>query len=137
MPTTRRWITLLSMVGMLASGYLSYIHLSGAPIFCGGSSSCEIVNASRYAFLGALPIALPGLGMYVMIALLSLIASRTSRRWPDQALFGLSLTGALYSLYLTAVELFVLHAVCLWCAISAIAIVLIFILVLTRLVRAA
>jgi uncharacterized membrane protein len=132
MLTARRWITILAVVGMAASGYLSYTHLSGAPIFCGGSSSCELVNASRYAFLGPIPIALLGLGMYVTIALLSVIPMRADRRWPDQALFGLSLTGALYALYLTAIELFVLHAVCMWCAISAAAILLIFILALPR-----
>lgn len=132
MSIRRRWITLLAAVGMGVSGYLTYIHFSGVPIFCGGSSSCEVVNASRYAFLGPIPIALLGLGMYAAIALLSLIATRADRIWPDQLIFGLSLAGVLYSLYLTYIELFVLHAVCGWCATSAAAILLIFILVLPR-----
>jgi uncharacterized membrane protein len=86
-----------------------------------------VVNASRYAYLGPIPIALLGLGAYIVIALLSLIPAREDRVWPDLAIFGLSLIGGLYSLYLTYIELFVLYAVCWWCAISAILILLILI----------
>jgi uncharacterized membrane protein len=132
MSTNRRWITILAVLGIGISGYLSYTHLSGAPIFCGGSSACEQVNTSRYAFLGPIPIALLGLGLYATIALLSLIPAGTHRVWIAQAIFGLSLAGLLYSLYLTYVELFVLYAVCGWCAASAIVILLIFILALPR-----
>ena len=135
MPARRRWITILAVLGIGVSGYLTYTHLSGAPILCGGSSACEVVNASRYAYLGPIPIALLGLGTYVALAVLSLIPAREDRAWPDLAIFGLSLTGGLYSLYLTYIELFVLYAVCWWCAISAILILLILITAAPRPVR--
>jgi len=132
----RRWITILAALGIGASGYLTYTHFSGAPIFCGGSSACELVNTSRYAFIGPIPIALLGLGTYVALALLSLIPLCEDRLWPDQIIFGLSLAGALYSLYLTYIELFVLYAVCGWCAVSAVLILLILILALPRRAKA-
>jgi len=128
----RRWITILSILGIGVSGYLTYIHFSGQPIFCGGSSSCETVNASRYAFIGQLPIAVLGLGMYIAIGLLSLIPPDEDRVWPAQLLFGFSVIGVLYSAYLTYVELFILRAVCWWCATSAVLILLIFLLALPR-----
>lgn len=132
MPARRRRITILAVLGIGVSGYLTFTHLSGAPILCGGSSSCEVVNASRYAYLGPIPIALLGLGTYVALAVLSVIPVREDRTWPDLAIFGLSLIGGLYSLYLTYIELFVLHAVCWWCAISAVLILLVLVLAAPR-----
>lgn len=132
MTTRRRWITILAVLGMGVSGYLTITHFSGAPIFCGGSSSCELVNASRYAFIGPIPIALLGIGAYAAIALLSVLAGYLHQAWPDQLVFGLALAGTLYSAYLTYIELFVLYAVCWWCATSAVLITAIFILSLPR-----
>ena len=133
--TRRRWITVLSLLGIGVSGYLTYTHFSGAAIFCGGASSCELVNSSRFAYLGSVPVALLGLGMYVALTGLSLISVNEERVWPDQAIFAISLIGALYSLYLTYVELFVLYAVCWWCATSAALILFICLLALPRFSR--
>ena len=128
----RRWITLLSILGIFVAGYLTYIHISGQPIICGGSNSCELVNTSRFAFIGTVPIALLGLGMYLVLAALSLIPVDEDRTWPDQVLFGITLIGFLYSLYLTYIELFVLYAICWWCASSFVLITLIFFLSIPR-----
>jgi uncharacterized membrane protein len=40
--------------------------------------------------------------------------------------FGMTLVGFLFSLYLTAIEAFVLNAWCVWCVVSAIAMTLLF-----------
>ena len=132
MNTRQRWITILSLLGIGVSGYLTYIHYSGAPIFCGGSSSCELVNSSRFAFIGPIPVAALGLGAYIAILVLSLIKTDETRLWPSQLIFGFSLIGVLFQLNLTRVELFVLYAICYWCVASQIIILLIFILALPR-----
>ena len=126
-PRRLRLIRILTVLGIGVYGYLTYVHFSGAPIICGGSSSCETVNYSRYAFIGTVPVALLGLGAYVAILALSLIPVDPDRQWPQQLIFGLALAGVLFSGYLTYIELFVLYAVCWWCATSAIVIVLIFV----------
>jgi len=132
MNTRQRWITILSLLGIGVSGYLTYIHYSGEPIFCGGSSSCELVNSSRFAFIGPIPVAALGLGAYIAILVLSLIKTDENRLWPSQLIFGFSLIGVLFQLNLTRVELFVLYAICYWCVASQIIILLIFILALPR-----
>jgi uncharacterized membrane protein len=38
------------------------------------------------------------------------------------AMFGMALFGTLFSIYLTYLELFVIHAVCIWCLSSAVSI---------------
>jgi uncharacterized membrane protein len=132
MLTRFRWITLLSVLGLGVSGYLTYTHVSGAPIFCGGASSCELVNSSRYAFLGPIPVSLLGLIGYLVILALSFIPTNEDHQWPAQLIFGVALIGVMFQLYLTYVELFVLHAICYWCVASQIFVLLIFILALPR-----
>jgi uncharacterized membrane protein len=130
--TRPRLIAILALLGIGVSGYLTYTHLFGAPIFCGGASSCELVNSSRYAFLGPIPVALLGLIGYAAILALSFIPTNEDRQWPAQLIFGVALIGVLFQLYLTYIELFVLHAICYWCVASQIIILLIFILSLPR-----
>ena len=132
MLTRRRWITIFSVLGIGVAGYLTYIHVADVPIFCGGANSCELVNNSRYAFIGSIPVAALGLAAYLTLAVLSLIPVNEDRTWPDQLIFGLSLIGVIFTAYLTYIELFVLYAICWWCASSAVLIVLIFILSIPR-----
>ena len=47
--------------------------------------------------------------------------------------FALSFIGVLYSIYLTYLELFVIHAICLFCVISAIVLLLLLIITMLRL----
>jgi uncharacterized membrane protein len=131
-------ITVLSLLGIFVSGYLTYIHYSGEPIICGGSNSCDLVNASRYAFIGPLPVIglLPvsalGLAAYITILVLSLIKSDEERQWPAILMFGVSLIGVMFQWYLFYIEVAVLHALCYWCLASQAIITLIFILALPR-----
>lgn len=128
MDKRRLAITLLSVLGIGVSGYLTWIHYSGEPIFCGGSNSCELVNSSRFAFIGSIPVSAFGLGAYVLILAISLIKTDENRLWPAQAIFGLALIGVLFQWYLFYIEVAVLHALCYWCVASQITITLIFIL---------
>ncbi len=130
--TRQRLITILAVLGLGVSGYLTYTHLFGVPIYCGGTSSCGLVNSSRYAFLGPIPVSLLGLIGYLAILVLNFIPTDADRQWPAQLIFGVALIGVMFQLYLTYVELFVLYAICYWCVASQILILLIFILSLPR-----
>ena len=140
-----RVITILALLGIGVAGYLTWIHYSGIPIFCGGSNTCEEVNSSRYAFIGPfpglgldqIPVAMLGLGAYILMLALSLLPLSEDRQWPDQLLFALALIGTLFQLYLAYIELFVLHAICYWCVSSQTIILLIFLLALPRRSRTA
>ncbi len=133
----RTWIILLSVLGIIISGYLTWTHYSNAPIYCGGAGSCELVNNSRFAFLGPIPVSLLGLVGYLFILGLSLIPPKEDRPWPEVLRFGVSLIGLLFQWYLFYIEAAVLHAFCYWCIASQVAVTLIFILSLPRRARAA
>jgi len=134
---TRSWWLgiVFSLIGIGVSAYLAWIRLTGDYASCVGIGNCESVNSSRFAEIGGVPIALIGLIGYVLI-LFSLIIEL---RAPDRIdflrliLFGFTLTGSLYSLYLTYLEVYVLHAVCPYCVISAVAMLALFGISISRL----
>lgn len=127
-----------TIVGLVDSLYLSWIKLSHQETLClPGIGDCETVNTSRYAEVFGIPIALLGALAYLTILALLLFEDRrvVRKEISKMAVFGLSLFGVLYSVYLTYIEIAVLRAICPFCVISALAILVIFIFSLLRLVN--
>ena len=133
-----RWGSVtLAGLGALDSAYLTWVKLAHLQPFCGGSNACDTVNTSIYSQVGGIPIAVLGLAAYLVLAALLLLEERASAlaTWGPVAVFGMALTGTLYSAYLTYVELYVLHAVCPYCVVSAVCIAGILALSVVRLAR--
>jgi uncharacterized membrane protein len=130
------WTTIvLGGVGLLDSLYLAWLKLTDRTASCAGIGDCASVNSSRYAQVAGIPIALIGALGYMAVLILLL----TERRWPDASwtlrlgVFGIALAGTLYSVYLTYVEIAVLRAVCPFCVVSALCMVVILIISVMRL----
>ncbi|MEP7357667.1 MAG: vitamin K epoxide reductase family protein [Anaerolineales bacterium] len=128
---------ILAVLGMLVSAYLTWVKLSNTLAFCSGVGDCEAVNSSSYSAVFGVPVAVLGLLAYLGIAAVLAAEKRLQglREYGPLAVFGLALTGTLYSAYLTYVELFIIHAVCPYCVASALIITTILILSILRLVR--
>lgn len=119
------WVLGLSTAGLGVSIYLWLGKLGNAPLICGPSGGCISVNASPYSEIMGIPVAAFGTFMYLClagIALTLLRSPQTPRNGaPARAAFigfAIALAGALFSLYLTAIEAFVLRAYCVWCLVS-------------------
>ena len=67
-----------SLIGIGVAGYLTYVHYEGLKVLCLSSGGCETVQASRYAKLDGVPVAVLGLLGYIGI-LGSLAAARRVR----------------------------------------------------------
>jgi uncharacterized membrane protein len=138
---TRDWLRPTSLIfavlGAADATYLTYIKLAHVEALCRGVGNCESVNSSVYSQVYGIPIAIFGLAAY--LGLLALLALEPNlpllRDYGPLAVFGLALTGTLYSAYLTYVELFVIHAVCPYCVASAVLITGIFVMAVIRLAR--
>jgi uncharacterized membrane protein len=130
------WLmTLLTISGMGVSAYLTWAYLTpSANLSCGGSHGCEAVKNSVYANLMGIPLPLIGLVSYFILLALLIFQSQFCARGSTGlsfivlAIFGLSLSGVLYSAYLTYLELFVIYAICRWCVTSAVIMLVIFLL---------
>jgi uncharacterized membrane protein len=114
---------LLALVGLFVAIYLTLYKIGVIGQLVCAAGSCETVQTSRWAiFLGA-PVAAWGVGFYVVV--LALAVAGTTERWEDSPRLSLAMLlvtgwGALFSLWLTGLELFVIHAICQWCVGSAV-----------------
>lgn len=121
-------VAVLALTGALVALYLTLYKLGVIGQLVCQVGSCERVNSSRWATFLGLPVAAWGVGAYLLILALALAGLQgLSSRPIAWALTLLSGWGVLFSAWLTYLELFVIHAVCMWCVISATLVTLIFI----------
>ena len=120
---TPNWFVLAAgLVGLVIAGYLAYNKLTNSSIACGPLGGCNTVQASRYSLLLGIPMGLWGVFAYASVVILWGVGSfgqGPAAQWSRPLLLGLSLFCVLFSLYLTALELFVIQATCTWCVGSA------------------
>ena len=122
----------LALIGVGIAGYLTWVHYAGLHPFCvGGGGGCERVQSSRWAELGGVPVAVLGLGGYLILLGSLLLPEELGR---SVAAF-VSLVGFGFSVWLTYVELSKINAVCQWCVASAIVMTLLAIVSVIRLLR--
>ena len=136
----KSFLLALSLLGLFDSTYLLWVYTSPSrPMVCLGSG-CDTVRASSYSHLWGIPLPAYGVLMYVTLALLifaePLLAASLAHAI-RYALVGISGAGFLFSLYLTGIEAFVLHAWCTWCVISALSVTSILVLAILELARPA
>jgi uncharacterized membrane protein len=118
----RQAIVLLALVGLLVATYLWLYKIGAIGQLQCGTGSCEYVQASRFAELLGVPVALYGVagyGLLLGVGLLGLQPRFAADRRVTALLAALATAGFAFTLYLTAIELFVLRAVCRWCVASA------------------
>ena len=120
----------LAVLGLLDSVYLFWVKYTGAYALCGPIGNCESVNSSQYSEIFGIPIALLGAGAYAVMMVLLLMENRgqVCPEFGPMIVFGMSLIGVLYSIYLTYIEVAILKAICPYCVISAIILVVLLIL---------
>ena len=130
----------LTIVGIVISGYLSYVALfNSAALACGATGGCHTVQDSTYSEIAEIPISVFGFAMYGTLLIVYILQTNQANSLKDKASanlrqgiriwpFLIALAGTIYSAYLTGIEAFVLEAWCLWCVTSAVTIWLIFIL---------
>ena len=106
----------LDLIGLAIAGYLSVVELRGDLPYCGPLRGCEEVALSEYARVGGIPVAVFGVLLSISLFVLAITWMRSDRIELLAAHYGLSLIGVVFELYFTYLELFVIGAVCVWCA---------------------
>jgi uncharacterized membrane protein len=120
--TYRMAAAFLSLAGLLVSAYLYLYKIGRIGALACGAGGCETVQQSPWSRFAGVEVALIGVVGYAALLAVSLVAVRpdlTERRWPSDLLVALAAGGVAFTAYLTALELFVIHAICRWCVASA------------------
>ena len=103
--------SIVALAGLVVAGYLTWVHFDDAALVCVAGGGCETVQESEYAEIAGVPVAALGLVAYAIV--LGLVAWDTPSARLGAAT--LALVGLLFSMYLLALQLFVIDAVCVWC----------------------
>lgn len=128
---------ILAVVGLLVSIYMTIYNVSSNDAMCLGSGGCSTVNASRYSEVYGIPVGSVGVAGYFAILLAHWYERRDKffEKNGPMLIFGMALTGFLFTLYLIYVEFAILQALCPFCLTSQIAMTIIFIISVIRLIR--
>ncbi|AKM78724.1 MAG: Vitamin K epoxide reductase [Candidatus Wolfebacteria bacterium GW2011_GWC2_46_275] len=113
------WIMLaLSIAGFIDAVYLSIKTIVGSPITCYAFSGCDAVAQSKYSILFGIPLSLLGALFYAAtIVLITYYLQHRTKRGFQQMTY-VAIFGGLFSLYLFALQAFVIGAWCFYCVVS-------------------
>ncbi|MEA2723760.1 MAG: hypothetical protein QOH59_1531 [Gemmatimonadales bacterium] len=129
---------LLSLAGLFISAYLYLYKIGKIGSLACGTGECETVQLSPWSSIAGVDVALIGVLGYAGLLALTLAALQpglVGRRWPASVLAVLAGAGVLFTVYLTYLELFVIHAICRWCVASGFVILAILVVALLDLRR--
>jgi len=123
-------VATLALAGIFISLYLTLYKLGVIGELSCSIGSCETVNTSKWSRFLGLPVAAWGLLFYLDVFAVSVIG--TLARFEDERVISVILAaeaaiGVLFSVWLTYLELGVIHAICIWCVTSAVVVTLILI----------
>jgi uncharacterized membrane protein len=109
---------LLSLIGLALSTYLTITHFEPGALVCSNSGfiDCAKVTTSAQSEILGIPVAILGLGNYVvMTGLNSPWAWHSRHRWIHEARFILAIISMCFVLWLIYAELIIIGNICLFC----------------------
>jgi len=124
-----RIIFFLSIIGFFIAIYVLQSFLRGSSIIC-VNSGCELVRKSSASYPFGIPVPAFGLIGYIFLILLSFVRTTATNKNFIYGQLGIATFGILFLGWFTYTEIFVIKAICTWCAISAVNMAIIFVLAL-------
>jgi uncharacterized membrane protein len=106
-----------ALLGLAASAYLTVEHYTASTLLAcpeNATINCAKVTSSKWSHVLGVPVAVLGLGYFVLLVALCLPAAwrvAALERWRIAAVA----IGAISVVYLVYIELFKVDAICLWC----------------------
>jgi len=130
------WIlAVLDVIGLGIAIYLSVVELGGGVPYCGPLHGCETVAQSQYARIGGVPVAVYGVGLSLVLLTLAIAWIRTDRPGLLDLHYGISLVGVIFEVYFLTLQVFVIHAVCVWCTAYGVSLILRFLVAMAIWIR--
>ena len=123
--TSAKWsVPLIALAGLGVAVYLTHVETTATEAVCGAIGNCNAVQQSEYAQILGVPIGVLGVMGYALILLAWGVARFVDADRGNVALLTLVGFGAIFSVYLTFLEPFVIGATCAWCLMSALTMLL-------------
>lgn len=110
---------ILVVLGLMVSGYLSYVQLNDTAMVCidSGAFNCDRVQSSAYAKFMGIEVAYLGFLTYAALGGILLLEKRVAflQDYGIILLFGITLFAFLFSMWLVYAQVVLLQALCQWC----------------------
>lgn len=133
---SNRIIFILSLLGFIVTGFLTYEYIQKGPIVCPiTGTGCDIVRKSSYSKLLGIDLPYLGLLFYITVATITIWLIQKNDKFVNKLRFLVSFVGFCFGVYLTFLEAFVILAWCIWCLTSFVISVIIFLICLKDLSR--
>lgn len=126
-----RVIFVLSIIGILIAIYVTQSFVRKTGIVC-LNTDCEVVRKHPASYILGIPVPVFGLIGYSLLAFLAFLRTSTNNHELITKLLlgmlGISTFGVLFVGWFTYTEIVIIQAICTWCAVSAVNMVLIWLL---------
>ena len=128
-----RIIFILSLAGICMAIYVLQSFLRQTGIVC-ATGGCETVRKSAYSWPFGIPVPAIGLVGYTILTVCAFFRTAKLSAFHAQLvsriMLGMATFGVLFVSWFTYTELFIIRGICMWCGISAVDMVVIFVLLL-------
>jgi uncharacterized membrane protein len=105
----------IALFGLAVASYLTFVKLTGGTAVCGPLGGCDTVEASDYSTILGIPVSVYGMAYATAVLATVLAWWRTGDRRALVATYLLGVVGTMGAAYLMYLQLFVIHAICVWC----------------------
>lgn len=124
-----------SVVGFLNATYLSVEHFMGNIPPCVVTSGCSTVLTSEWSIVLGIPIALLGALFYLLLMVLTIVFLKTKKSAYLLTASFITFLGITASICLMILQIFVIKSLCLYCTISAITSLILFMIALYIIIK--
>ena len=130
--TINRIMFVLSIAGLLMGTYVLQSFLRQTGIICLTGGGCEAVRKSALSYPFGIPVPAVGVAGYTFLVILTFLRT-TNQQLSTKLLWwilGMATFGICFVTWFTYTEIFLIKGICMWCAISAVNMYIIFALAL-------
>lgn len=133
--TLNRIMFVLSIAGLLMGSYVLQSFLRQTGIICLTGGGCEAVRKSLLSYPFGIPVPAIGVVGYTILVVLTFLRTANAKLEKKllTGILGMATFGICFVTWFTYTELFLIKGVCMWCAISAVNMYIIFVLTLMSL----
>ncbi len=123
------WIFVgVALLGFFDAAFLTIKHFVGGTLPCFNQGSCDLVTTSKYSLIMGIPVALLGALYYLATLIVSLVYALYKKPWARTLSVVFVGIGFVFTLWFMYAQLFLIHAICLYCVGSALSTTILLIL---------
>jgi uncharacterized membrane protein len=123
-----RIMFILSLLGIIMAIYVLQSFLRQSSILCLTGDGCSLVRKSPLSYPLGIPVPAVGLVGYTILTVLAFLRTTSDNPKLLMGIVGMALFGVVFVTWFTYTEVFLIKGICMWCGVSAVNMVTIFIL---------